>query len=624
MKIRLSIDPGSGRPTSFEHAGPVIRIGRDPTCELSFQGGVGSAVSRQHALIELDAGGAKLTDAGSSNGTLLNGTLLERAAPLHVGDRIQMGFTGPALTVKELDLAARPARTAARVPAALMIGSAAATVVVVAGLAGVYWMHKPKTIEEYALLGPSTEAAAALHPSASDRTPPVTPPLDPVPAPPAFPPKERPKTVPNQEAKEVGAYIALEGWFSVLLRREAEDRPWAVLRPEARVSTAQTLVSLPGYRSMIALDNGVNLTLWGNLPEFSPTPPVLESVVMLHAPAEVIDLDFTLDRGRVVVANRKSSGPAQVRLRFLRQVWALELPDNKCEVAIELWGFPPERPAAAAPTPSRTCLGLFTKGRVRVKTPREDLDLGDCSRVSWQAAAPETTHRTDLKERPAWWDKAPDPNVPAVKSAMASLLAWSQLLGGSNTVSATKTSPADADSVIATIKKHLEDQDLPDPDNQVVGVCFLAALDDVESLIHSLADQRYAKLRNPSVFALQTWLSRDGRRAGELARTIERRRDAPNMNTAELIVRLLQLYPPEELDKAQTYETLVRQLDDANPLVRTLSFWQLEHLGRRGHLPKEAGDVAYDPSWGEEKRSSAIKKWKEFLANGKVPVRSPR
>src|SRR5271165_2167024 len=115
MNIRLAIAAGSGRPTPFEHAGPVIRIGRDPDCDLSLQGEAADKVSRQHARIDLSAGGATLSDAGSSNGTLLNDKLLDGPAPLRVGDRIQMGYTGARLTVVALDLDARAGRKPARV-----------------------------------------------------------------------------------------------------------------------------------------------------------------------------------------------------------------------------------------------------------------------------------------------------------------------------------------------------------------------------------------------------------------------------------------------------------------------------------------------------------------------------
>src|SRR5262249_23510683 len=86
------------------------------------------------------------------------------------------------------------------------------------------------------------------------------------------------------------------------------------------VHTGSALVSLPGYRSEVRLKSGVYLLLWGNVREFSPEPPVLESSVTLHSPDDKadpkIDADFTLHHGRVIISNHKSKGEARVRLRF--------------------------------------------------------------------------------------------------------------------------------------------------------------------------------------------------------------------------------------------------------------------------------------------------------------------
>ncbi len=114
--VRLSITAGTGAPTTFEHAGPVIRIGRDPACELALQGEACDAASRQHARIEMGTGRATLSDVGSSNGTLLNGDPLKGPAPLRVGDQMQMGFTGALLTVLALDLSPTRPRKADRPP----------------------------------------------------------------------------------------------------------------------------------------------------------------------------------------------------------------------------------------------------------------------------------------------------------------------------------------------------------------------------------------------------------------------------------------------------------------------------------------------------------------------------
>lgn len=623
MKIRLSIAPVSGRATTFEHAGPLVRIGRDAECELSLQGDAATAVSRQHARIELNAGGATITDAGSSNGTQLNGQPLKGSAPLRAGDQIQMGFTGATLTVLELDLGPSPAAVVGRVPQAVLIGAVAAVALAAVSVAAVIWLRKPKP-PDYAQAS-SPEVVAGPRPSEPSKpSSPIHPAADPVkrplpvavPVKPPSPPEKR--VAPSEEVKEVGAYVALDQWVSVLLQRQGEAYPWTVLRPEARVSTGHTLVSLPGYRSLIALDGGPHLTLWGNLPEFSAFPPVLESVVMLHAPAAGTDLDFTLDRGRVVVANRKApAGPVHVRVRFLREMWELELPDDKSEAALELWGLPQRRPANPGGAGPPTCLGLFTKGRVVVKTPSQTLDLGDHSRVSWLNQDVATLHRTELPELPAWWAKPPDRKAPAVQKAVRSLLDWSELLGGSNTDPAKRKGPANgAEPVITTIKTQVED--VKDADNQDVGVFFLAALDDVEPLVGFLKDRQNANVRGTTLFALQSWLSRGAGHAEELARILERRGDS-SKDKAALIVRLLYFYPAEALDKRETYQELVAQLDDDNLLVRDLSFWQLDQLGVGGRLPEEAKKIAYDPAWDRDKRRPAVEQWKKLLAEGKVP-----
>ncbi|HZU34936.1 MAG TPA: FHA domain-containing protein, partial [Gemmataceae bacterium] len=147
MKVRLSIGNGSGEPEIFEHAGPLVRIGRDESCELTLESAGGSAVSRQHAQVVLGSKGATLADAGSSNGTLLNGTVIDRATPLHVGDRIQLGYTGPSLTVLELDLTPGAAVEPPSSRQMLLYGSIAGGAVAVVALAIVLLivLRKPET-----------------------------------------------------------------------------------------------------------------------------------------------------------------------------------------------------------------------------------------------------------------------------------------------------------------------------------------------------------------------------------------------------------------------------------------------------------------------------------------------
>jgi hypothetical protein len=455
MKLRLTIAAGPGVSTSFEHGGPVIQIGRDPECELSLQGEASTAVSRRHARIELTAAGATLADVGSSNGTLLNGELLKSAAPLRVGDRIQMGYTGATLTVLEIDVGAPPPSEpirAARPKQAVLIGSlAAVALAAVVGVAAIF-LNKPTKDEgapvppgstQLAYFTPNTGKAKTSQtiPGGGDKPPPPPPPVE-------------PRELPRDDEKKVGSFVAEDKkWLSVLVQRKTEANPWAILQPGDGVYTANTLISLPGYRSLIALDSGVNLMLWGTLPEFTAFPPLLESSIMLNAPEPGFDLDFTLDCGRVHVANRKEpKGPVKLRLRFLRETWDLELADENSEVVLELWAKPTEMAADGSRSKPYLCLGAFTSGKVKVQTRRQRYeDLAGCARLSWATVAPDRENRETLPAKPAWWTKAPDNKEERVQKALRSLLDWRDVLGANP--DKAKKPEKDRESLAATIKQ---------------------------------------------------------------------------------------------------------------------------------------------------------------------------
>jgi ABC-type multidrug transport system ATPase subunit len=86
-----------GRP--FPVIGEVT-IGRDPACNLVLSHPL---VSRKHARLTMQPGGATLADLGSVNGTFVNGKPVRAPVALRPGDRIDVGpytltFTGNALT----------------------------------------------------------------------------------------------------------------------------------------------------------------------------------------------------------------------------------------------------------------------------------------------------------------------------------------------------------------------------------------------------------------------------------------------------------------------------------------------------------------------------------------------
>jgi predicted component of type VI protein secretion system len=65
-------------------------LGRDPDCDLVL---TDPRVSRKHARIWVESGLLLIEDAESTAGTLVNGAPIERAVPLRLGDRLQLGTT---------------------------------------------------------------------------------------------------------------------------------------------------------------------------------------------------------------------------------------------------------------------------------------------------------------------------------------------------------------------------------------------------------------------------------------------------------------------------------------------------------------------------------------------------
>lgn len=69
------------------HEGENV-IGRDPGAAISIDAPI---VSRRHARIVVNGGGAMLEDLGSKNGTFIDGTRITAPTPLHDGSQIRVG-----------------------------------------------------------------------------------------------------------------------------------------------------------------------------------------------------------------------------------------------------------------------------------------------------------------------------------------------------------------------------------------------------------------------------------------------------------------------------------------------------------------------------------------------------
>jgi len=85
--MRFEISHRGGTPHVVELSGSVATLGRDPGCDVVLNDG---KCSRRHAMVEDLPEGLVVRDAGSANGTYVNGKRVDRAR-LEPGDVIRLG-----------------------------------------------------------------------------------------------------------------------------------------------------------------------------------------------------------------------------------------------------------------------------------------------------------------------------------------------------------------------------------------------------------------------------------------------------------------------------------------------------------------------------------------------------
>ncbi len=85
---RLLVVTGPARSVQFETDRPVLRLGRDESCDFVIPD---TTVSRAHAEIRLSEEGIAIRDLESANGTWVNDESVGRGRVLRSGDRIELG-----------------------------------------------------------------------------------------------------------------------------------------------------------------------------------------------------------------------------------------------------------------------------------------------------------------------------------------------------------------------------------------------------------------------------------------------------------------------------------------------------------------------------------------------------
>jgi hypothetical protein len=102
LNVRVRLGTGNTATTS-ESLGDVVRLGRNPDCEIAVDPLAFPMVSGLHARIEAAGPGFVLVHLSQSNRTLVNGSDIEGSVPVRAGDRVRLGITVPIVEILAIE-----------------------------------------------------------------------------------------------------------------------------------------------------------------------------------------------------------------------------------------------------------------------------------------------------------------------------------------------------------------------------------------------------------------------------------------------------------------------------------------------------------------------------------------
>jgi hypothetical protein len=411
---------------------------------------------------------------------------------------------------------------------------------------------------------------------------------------------------------------------TALVVRETGKDEWTRYSVATSVYTTDTLLALPGFTSIIRTKGGVTILMRGHHRDFTIAPvmdALTESVVTIHANSK-FDLDLTLQRGRIFLANTKEKGPCSIRLRFESEVWDITLANPRDEVAVDLTRtYTPIINYRTEP-PRAQCFLALIRGEADLRidafnTYNFEVEPPRWARMEWDSHSgrrgPMKEERlpVSLSKEPPSPDLLPEARRDALKRTQLALRDLEVLL----------SSPK---SLRIALK---ETSEKADPAARVLAVLCLTAIDAIEPVIEILGseDRNYFLDREAAFFALQRWVSR---KAGQHRLLYDEKTETGLLidknyrkREAEAVVQLLHPFQVQDLTKIETYEALARGLQHRKIAIAEMAFWHLIWLSGGAKLP--AGFNAALPVEDRERYAAQIQAMIEKRQLPAPPERPP-
>jgi hypothetical protein len=399
-------------------------------------------------------------------------------------------------------------------------------------------------------------------------------------------------------AERVAAGVSLSP-KGMMLRREGPKGEWKPVADKEELFTGDLLLGLPGAE-LRSKDGAVRLHL---LADFHSPLPVLEPAVVLH-PAGDFDLDFTLDRGRIDVANEKESGPAKVLMRIWGQTWEATLQEPGARLAAEVLGrWPPgsrfRHDGGGKDVPSAELLFLVLKGNVDLKHEGVTLGLGappGPAMFRWNNLTGPDPAASRLDKLPAWAEPAQDDRSKAERQKRLALR--------------DRIAAGFAEHPTGEVLDRLAASD--DALERKVGVILMGALDDLMRLGKTLNESTHPDTWDTAVLVMRNWLGRAPGQDRKLYDGLTATRGYTPAQ-AETLIDLLHGFSEDDEGRPETYQLLINYLASDKFALRGLAHWRLIRLVPGGDK------IPFDPKASPEELKKAQAAWRKLVPPGEVP-----
>jgi hypothetical protein len=383
-----------------------------------------------------------------------------------------------------------------------------------------------------------------------------------------------------------------------LLRRTPAGK-WLVVKKNDKLFAGDLLMA--GVGASLENPKGtVKVSFLGNLHGNSPLP-IIETAIVLNKNPDV-DLDLTLDRGRVDVTNLKKSGSATVVVRVRDQKAELTLLEPGTRFAMEVYGrwprgvpFEPELKPGGGP--STEIIFLVLAGSVDAKSGA-------------------TTHHLKAPPGPALIELDLAHGFDPTPRQLDEIPEWARD-GGEDTPEIKAHKAAAAKFRATLVKKGLpaaleESVESDDPASRRLAVFVMGATDDLERLGNVLNAAKHRDLWDHGVRALRHWIGRAPGQDQILYQRLQERRGYSPAHAAT-VLHLLHSFGEDQLAQPETYEILIEYLGHEKLAIRGLAHW---HLVR---LVPEGRKIDFDPLGDPASRKKAQEAWRKLIPPGSLP-----